>query len=341
MKIYMAALHSNGYRHTNRYLKLNEREKHVVDHLPFLLESYHYIHKDSFVNAIRDRGDKVFLDSGAFSAFTLGIEINLDRYCDYVKANQDILAEEDGIPIVSVLDGIGDAHLTYENQIAMQERGVTPLPCFHAGEDERYLEWYVENYDYITLGGMVGTSAQQLMIWLDRIWSKYLLDDAGKPLPPRGIGEIRVRGTLVCRGYLDPSLDREAFDADGYFCTGELGWVDADGYLTITGRLKDVIIRNGENITAKEIENTLSKMEGISEVAVIGVPDEILGQAVVVFIAPESGIQITEKEVLKYCSQNLESFAMPKTIEILEKLPKTPNGKIDKKQLKESIQTKP
>jgi hypothetical protein len=63
----------------------------------------------------------------------------------------------------------------------MQNRGVRPLPCFHAGEDERYLEWYVQNYDYITLGGMVGTSAQQLMVWLDRIWSRYLLDENGKP----------------------------------------------------------------------------------------------------------------------------------------------------------------
>jgi len=189
MKIYMAALHSNGYRHTNRYLKLNDREKHVVNNLPHLLESYHYIHKETFVRAIREREDKVFLDSGAFSAFTLGIEIDLVGYCDYIKRNIDIIAKEDFEPVVSVLDGIGDAHLTYENQLAMEQNGVRPLPCFHAGEDERYLEWYVENYDYIALGGMVGTSAKQLMIWLDRIWRKYLLDDAGKPrLKVHGFG---------------------------------------------------------------------------------------------------------------------------------------------------------
>lgn len=181
MKIYMAALHSNGYRHTNRYRKLNDHEKRIVDTLPFLLESYHYIHKEKLVRAIRERGDKVFLDSGAFSAYSLGVEIDLVAYCDYIHRNQDILVQEDGLLMASVLDGIGDAQLTYENQLAMEARGLKPLPCFHAGEDERYLEWYIRKYDYITLGGMVGASTQQLMVWLDRVWSKYLLDGSGQP----------------------------------------------------------------------------------------------------------------------------------------------------------------
>jgi hypothetical protein len=177
----MAALHSNGYRHTNRYLKLNDREKQVVDNLPYLLESYHYIHKESFVNAIREKGDKIFLDSGAFSAYTLGIDLDLTVYCDYIKRNDDIIRKEDGIVIASVLDGIGDPQLTYENQMAMERLGVRPLPCFHAGEDERYLEWYIAHYEYITLGGMVGSSAKQLVVWLDRMWDKYLTDGSGNP----------------------------------------------------------------------------------------------------------------------------------------------------------------
>lgn len=181
MYIYMAALHSNGYRHTNRYEKLNDREKWVVDHLPHLLESYHYIHKQSFVDAIRAKGDKIFLDSGAFSAYTLGIKIDLEKYCRYIQENDDILKREDGKPIASVLDGIGDAQETLDNQNAMERLGVKPLPCFHAGEDERYLEYYIKNYDYITLGGMVGSSTAQLMIWLDRMWDRYLTDPSGRP----------------------------------------------------------------------------------------------------------------------------------------------------------------
>ncbi|QJI53367.1 queuosine tRNA-ribosyltransferase [Alteromonas phage vB_AcoS-R7M] len=181
MYVYMAAVHSNGYKHTNRYLKLNDREKLVVNTLPHLLESYHYIHKQSFVDAIRESGDKIFLDSGAFSAYTLGVNIDLPTYCEYIKRNDDIIRRDDGILMASVLDGIGDPQETYENQLAMESHGVRPLPCFHAGEDERYLEWYVSNYEYITLGGMVGGSTKQLMVWLDRIWDRYLTDGSGNP----------------------------------------------------------------------------------------------------------------------------------------------------------------
>lgn len=177
----MAAVHSNGYKHTKRYTNLNEVEKEVVNTLPHLLESYHYIYKDTFVNAIRERGDMIFLDSGAFSAFTLGATLDIVAYCDYVKQNEDILRKDDGVLMVSVLDGIGEAQLTYDNQLKMESLGVRPLPCFHAGEDERYLEHYVKNYDYITLGGMVGSHTSQLIIWLDRMWDKYLTDASGNP----------------------------------------------------------------------------------------------------------------------------------------------------------------
>ena len=189
MHIYMAALYSNTYRHGSRYAKLNDREKYVVDHLPHLLESYHYIHKDSYVQTIREKADSIFLDSGAFSAYTLGVDIDLPGYCDYIQRNSDIIKIEDGVVLASVLDGIGDPQETYENQLAMESLGVRPLPCFHAGEDERYLEWYVKNYEYITLGGMVGSSTKQLMIWLDRMWDKYLTDSSGNPrLKVHGFG---------------------------------------------------------------------------------------------------------------------------------------------------------
>ncbi len=193
MKIYLAALHSNGYRHTNRYKKLNEREKWVVDHLPHLLESYHYIHKPNFVNAIRDIGDKIFLDSGAFSSFTLGVKIDLPGYVRYIQENDDIIARDDGVVLASVLDGIGDPQETLDNQKEMERLGFSPLPCFHAGEDESFLEYYVKNYEYITLGGMVRSSPQQLMIWLDRMWEKYLTDGSGRPrLKVHGFGITSV-----------------------------------------------------------------------------------------------------------------------------------------------------
>lgn len=182
MHIYMAAVYSNSYMPgMNRYVKLNEREREIVENLPHILESWHYVGKQSFVDHMRNNRAHIFLDSGAFSAWTLGVELSVRDYCEYIQRNMDIIRIEDGSLMASVLDGIGDPLQTYRNQLEMEARGVRPLPCFHAGEDERYLEWYVSNYEYITLGGMVGSSTKQLMIWLDRIWDRYLTDGAGRP----------------------------------------------------------------------------------------------------------------------------------------------------------------
>ena len=183
MHIYMAAVYSNSYMPgMNRYVKLSDREQDIVRYrLPHILESWHYVGKQSFVDHMRANEAKIFLDSGAFSAHTLGVELKVEDYVDYIKRNGDIIRIEDGNVMASVLDGIGDAKKTYENQLAMEAMGVRPLPCFHSGEDERYLEWYVKNYDYITLGGMVGASTGQLMVWLDRIWDRYLTDGSGNP----------------------------------------------------------------------------------------------------------------------------------------------------------------
>jgi len=189
MHIYMAAVYTNSYMEgMNRYVKLNDREREIVNGLPHILESWHYVGKQSYVDHMRRCGAKVFLDSGAFSAYTLGVDLSVRDYCSYIARNMDILRVEDGNLMASVLDGIGDPHLTYRNQLEMEARlkiehglNVRPLPCFHAGEDERYLEHYIQNYDYITLGGMVGSSTQQLMIWLDRMWGRYLTDGSGRP----------------------------------------------------------------------------------------------------------------------------------------------------------------
>lgn len=182
MNLFLAAVYTNSYKKgQNRYAKLTEREREIVDVLPNILESYHYIGSQRYVDQMREDGAKVFLDSGAFSAHTLGVAIDLPTYCDYIKRNSDLWRVEDGDAMFSVLDGIGDPLQTYRNQLHMEALGARPLPCFHFGEDERYLEWYVQNYDYITIGGMVGRSTEVLFKWLDRIWNKYLVDGSGKP----------------------------------------------------------------------------------------------------------------------------------------------------------------
>ena len=188
MKLYLAGLYTSIFNLTGTvFNKLTDREKEVRIEVEHCLESYHYIYRQSAVDKIRADEKKVFLDSGAFSAFTKGVEVDMRAYCEYIHKNLDIIETVDGILCASVLDGIGDPLKTYQNQLQMEAYGVRPLPCFHYGEDERYLDWYIANYDYITIGGMVPISTPQLIHWLDRLWEEHLCDGAGKP-------KVRVHG---------------------------------------------------------------------------------------------------------------------------------------------------
>lgn len=196
MNLYLAAVYTNGFRKgQSTYPKLNEREAQIVDTIPNILESYHYVHRQKAVDEMRADGAQVFLDSGAFSAWNMGATISLPKYCNYIQENEDIIRKDEGVIMASVLDGIGDPLQTYRNQLEMEARGVRPLPCFHFGEDERYLEFYIANYPYITLGGMVGKTVEQLITWLDRIWERYIIDGSGRPktkLHAFGITSVRV-----------------------------------------------------------------------------------------------------------------------------------------------------
>lgn len=181
MNLFLAAVYTNSYMPTqNRYAKLTEGEQQIVTGIPHILESYHYVNGQRYVDTMRQQGAKVFLDSGAFSAHSLGVSIDINAYCDYIKRNRDILRVEDNAVMASVLDGIGDPLKTYQHQLYMEEKGAKPLPCFHFGEDPRYLDWYVANYDYITIGGLVGRTQLDQQVWLDRMWEKHMLDGSGR-----------------------------------------------------------------------------------------------------------------------------------------------------------------
>jgi len=168
----------------------------------------------------------------------------------------------------------------------------------------------------------------------------FVVDENGSEVAPGETGELVVRGSNVMQGYwADPEITARTY-RDGQYPSsrilhsGDYFRQDEQGFLYFLGRKDDMIKSKGERISAKEIENTISGMEGIVEVAVIGVSDEILGQAIKAYIVPGLGIELAEKQVLKYCAENMETFMVPKYIEFMESLPKTPNGKIDKKQLK-------
>jgi len=184
MNLYLAGIHANGLNPDSQVLlRTGDAGLKLRNGIRHLLESYHYVGNARKVAGIRQLKEKVFLDSGAFSAFTLGSHIDLDAYCEYIKTHMDMIRvdEETGAVLASVLDGIGSAKVTLENQKAMESNGVRPLPCFHFGEDEKYLKHYLDNYKYITLGGLVPVSTKEAMRWLDRIWAKYLANADGTP----------------------------------------------------------------------------------------------------------------------------------------------------------------
>jgi acyl-CoA synthetase (AMP-forming)/AMP-acid ligase II len=148
-------------------------------------------------------------------------------------------------------------------------------------------------------------------------------------------GELQVRGPQVCLGYLDASLDAEAFTEDGWFRTGDLGVVDERGYVRITGRLKDIIIRKGENISAKEIEDLLFAHPAIADVAVVGLPDDASGEraCAVVVCAPDA--TLTFDELVAHCrAGQLSTHKIPEQLEIVDALPRNPSGKVLKRDLR-------
>jgi acyl-CoA synthetase (AMP-forming)/AMP-acid ligase II len=148
-------------------------------------------------------------------------------------------------------------------------------------------------------------------------------------------GEVRVRAPQLCRGYLDASLDAEAFDADGFFRTGDLGSLDAEGFIRITGRLKDVIIRKGENISAQEIENLLYTHPKVADAAVIGLPDPALGERCCAVVACRDEPLGFEEMVEFLKAQKLARQKIPEQLEQVETIPRNPSGKIEKRALRE------
>ncbi|MBV9410191.1 MAG: AMP-binding protein, partial [Acidimicrobiia bacterium] len=141
----------------------------------------------------------------------------------------------------------------------------------------------------------------------------------GKVAGPGEEGEIRAKGPQVCLGYLDSSLDAEAFDDEGFFRTGDLGFVDAEGYVVITGRLKDVIIRKGENISAKEVEDLLYTHDKVVDVAVIGLPDPSLGERCCAVVAlQDAGSSLEFKEMVDFLKdKGLMMQKIPEQLEIV------------------------
>jgi fatty-acyl-CoA synthase len=164
-----------------------------------------------------------------------------------------------------------------------------------------------------------------------------LMDDQGKFVPVGEVGEIVHRSGHVMTGYLnDPEKTAEAFQY-GWFHSGDLGRFDADGYLYVVDRKKDMIKTGGENVASREVEEVLYQHPAVEEVAVIGLPDPKWIEIVAAVIVPKQGKTIDEQQIIAHCKDRLAGFKCPKKIVILDRLPKNPSGKILKRELKEQF----
>lgn len=161
-----------------------------------------------------------------------------------------------------------------------------------------------------------------------------VLDDDGHEVPVNEVGEICIKSPVVCMGYWNrPDANAETF-IDGWCRTGDLGKVDAEGFLTVAGRKKDMIRSGGENIYASEIENVLMRHPCIADVAVIGIPDPKYIEAVCAVIIPKDQNWQDEEAVINYCKQHLAGYKKPKAVHFVDHIPRTASGKIQKFKLR-------
>jgi acyl-coenzyme A synthetase/AMP-(fatty) acid ligase len=168
----------------------------------------------------------------------------------------------------------------------------------------------------------------------------FLLSQDGKPVQPGERGILHIRGPHVMLGYwhkeeLSRDMLREGtLPGERILCSNDWFKMDEDGFLYFQGRTDDIIKTRGEKVSPLEIENIIYKIPGIKEVAVIGVPDELMGEAIIAFVTTHGNTEIGETEIQKECSSRLELFMIPKRIIFLTEMPKSSNSKIDKKELR-------
>jgi acyl-CoA synthetase (AMP-forming)/AMP-acid ligase II len=157
----------------------------------------------------------------------------------------------------------------------------------------------------------------------------------GVELPTGADGEVRLRGPNVMLGYLDdPAATADAFDPGGRLRTGDIGHLDADGYLTITDRLKDMFTVGGFNVYPAEVEQVLARHDGVAEAAVVGVADRRLGEVPKAYVVARPGAAPAPEDLVAFCRERLAGFKVPRSVEFLPELPRNAGGKVLKRRLR-------
>jgi len=169
-------------------------------------------------------------------------------------------------------------------------------------------------------------------------WRVRLVDpDAGTEVPTGTVGEFQVKSEGIMKGYLgQPEATAEALQ-DGWVLTGDLGWVDEDGYFHFVDRLKDMLKPSGENVAASEVERVVTDHPKVHKCAVVGLPDPVRMEAVIAVVVPEPGEEPGQEEIREWCAERLAGFKVPSRVEIFTELPETSIGKTRKAELKQLL----
>lgn len=213
-------------------------------------------------------------------------------------------------------------------------------PALHKAFEEKFKISIVETM------GLTETAAPVFSNPMDPAKRKYgspgiavgneakIIDKEGKAVPCGTAGEIMIRGDNIMKGYYKaPDLTAKALEPDGWFHTGDLGYMDENGYVFVTGRIKELIIKGGENIAPKEIDEVLYQHPAVLEAAAVGIPDEHFGEEIMCCVVLKPDCTATEEELRCHCIEYLGEFKTPKRIKFMDELPKGPSGKIQRLKL--------
>ena len=195
----------------------------------------------------------------------------------------------------------------------------------------------------VSFQSRIGDPLEQLVSTVGRIHPHLqakVIDADGRVVPRGGTGELLTRGYSVMRGYWeDPEHTAEAVDEAGWMRTGDLATIDAHGYCTIVGRVKDMIIRGGENVYPREIEEFLHHHPKVLDVAVVGVPDPKYGEAVCAVIRLREGVDGDAEEIVAYCRERIARYKVPRYVRFVDQFPMTVTGKVQKYLLREQMES--